>query len=440
VNVVVKEPPWIPVDSSYTFTDKDMATLQELGLNALRLGMMWPGVEPERGKYNFTYLEVARNLTKQAASYGIFTLLDMHQDGYNAKLCGEGLPDWSVRTGNAGAFPFPFDKDPYPINPSTGYPYPKDCGKFFWATYYWSEAVSAAFQMLYNNTDGIQDSFADFWSTVAKYFKDDEEILGYELINEPWAGDVYGNPGLLLPTIADRQNFQPMYDRVNHAIRSVDEQHCIYFESITWDELTNGFEHVPGGDSYRNRSVVSYHFYIPPDISVEASMQGHMDDLKRLKCGGFLTEFGIRSVSDLLFEELDILDKLLQSWTGWDYKPYYGITGDGSSIWLSNGSLNMPLVMVLSRTYAQAVAGVTKQMYYNNRTHEFTLSYEVQDNVSSQVTEIYLNTDLHYPKGYTVTITPDSAAQWEYKERRVLVTHSEHLKPGTLIRVDIKPK
>ena len=101
VNVVVKEPPWIPVDSSYTFTDKDMATLQELGLNALRLvatcgkvlhtqtcthththththkqlpcppilthrlGMMWPGVEPERGKYNFTYLEIARNLTKQ---------------------------------------------------------------------------------------------------------------------------------------------------------------------------------------------------------------------------------------------------------------------------------------------------------------------------------------------------------------------------------------
>ena len=77
---------------------------------------------------------------------------------------------------------------------------------------------------VYDST-GLQDSLVDFWSTVAKYFKDDEEILGYELINEPWAGDIYGNPGLLLPTIADRQNFQPMYDRVNHAIRSVDEQH-----------------------------------------------------------------------------------------------------------------------------------------------------------------------------------------------------------------------
>ena len=61
-------------------------------------------------------------------------------------------------------------------------------------------------------------------------------------------------------------------------------------------------------------------------ISLEASMQGHMDDLKRLKCAGFMSEFGIGSISSLLFEVLDITDKLLQSWTGWDYKPYYGIT------------------------------------------------------------------------------------------------------------------
>ena len=27
--------------------------------------MMWPGVEPARGKYNYTYLEVARNITSK---------------------------------------------------------------------------------------------------------------------------------------------------------------------------------------------------------------------------------------------------------------------------------------------------------------------------------------------------------------------------------------
>ena len=42
--------------------------------------------------------------------------------------------------------------------------------------------------------------------------------------------------------------------------------HSIYFESVTWDDLTNGFEHVPGGNTYRNRSVLSYHFYKPPNV------------------------------------------------------------------------------------------------------------------------------------------------------------------------------
>jgi endoglycosylceramidase len=69
VNVVVKGPPWIPetsgFDPRHSFCERDMSTLQEFGLNAIRLGMMWPGVEPERGKYNFTYLEVARDLTRK---------------------------------------------------------------------------------------------------------------------------------------------------------------------------------------------------------------------------------------------------------------------------------------------------------------------------------------------------------------------------------------
>ena len=52
VNVVVKGRPWIPETDHFnvhnSFSDKDMATLQELGLNAIRLGTMWPGAEPER--------------------------------------------------------------------------------------------------------------------------------------------------------------------------------------------------------------------------------------------------------------------------------------------------------------------------------------------------------------------------------------------------------
>ena len=63
------------------------------------------------------------------------------------------------------------------------------------------------------------------WSVVADYFKDDDNILGYELINEPWAGDIYADPGLLLPTTAAIKNLQPAYDHLNKAIRAKDNQH-----------------------------------------------------------------------------------------------------------------------------------------------------------------------------------------------------------------------
>ena len=36
----------------------------------------------------------------RAAGYGIFALLDMHQDTFSAKYCGEGVPDWAVYAGS----------------------------------------------------------------------------------------------------------------------------------------------------------------------------------------------------------------------------------------------------------------------------------------------------------------------------------------------------
>ena len=35
----------------------------------------------------------------RAAKYGIYTLLDAHQDVLSEKFCGEGIPDWAVDTG-----------------------------------------------------------------------------------------------------------------------------------------------------------------------------------------------------------------------------------------------------------------------------------------------------------------------------------------------------
>jgi len=59
-------------------------------------------------------------------------------------------------------------------------------------------------------------------------------MFRYELINEPWAGNVFAHPTLLLPGNAGSKNLQPTYDKVANAIRSVDANTQIFYEPVTW--------------------------------------------------------------------------------------------------------------------------------------------------------------------------------------------------------------
>ena len=98
VNVVQKGFPWLPsrldFDASNSLVAEDMRRLRSWGINVIRLGVMWPGVEPSDGSFNETYLSEARALVDELHSHGLFTIVDFHQDVIARKWCGEGVPDW----------------------------------------------------------------------------------------------------------------------------------------------------------------------------------------------------------------------------------------------------------------------------------------------------------------------------------------------------------
>lgn len=48
-------------------------------MNVIRLGVLWAGVEPVRGKYNETYLKIIKSIVDKCNLYGIYVLLDSHQ-------------------------------------------------------------------------------------------------------------------------------------------------------------------------------------------------------------------------------------------------------------------------------------------------------------------------------------------------------------------------
>ena len=41
---------------------------------------MWAGVEPEPGQFNQTYVNILKQIVQEYHSFGVYFLLDMHQD------------------------------------------------------------------------------------------------------------------------------------------------------------------------------------------------------------------------------------------------------------------------------------------------------------------------------------------------------------------------
>lgn len=128
----------------------------------------------------------------------------------------------------------------------------------------------------------------------------------------------------MLPGVADKQNLQPFYDNLNTVIRAQDPDGLIFFESTTWDDdVPIGFEHAPGGDTFANRSVISFHYYFPPNISPENQMGSRTKDAGRLQTGLFLTEFDIgddqddEKVLEKMIHTMDVTDAYTVSWMGW---------------------------------------------------------------------------------------------------------------------------
>ena len=182
VNVVFKDPPYLPdfphFHSNLSFIEADVDFLVSMGVNMIRIGLMWPGIFPEaRGKANLTYLERVREVVRMCFRKGVYTLLDLHQDELHPNFCGEGVPDWWVAEfADANDFPLPLQPAPFPSSP----PGRVLCDTHSSFSYIWTHAAARAYQALYGA--GAAD-IVDYWTTAAAYFAGEPGLLGGEVLS-----------------------------------------------------------------------------------------------------------------------------------------------------------------------------------------------------------------------------------------------------------------
>ena len=94
INMVYKLPPYYPAAAGFGAEDAEF--LASIGMNAVRLGVIWKALEPEPGVFDEGYLRQIEETVEILAAHGILSLIDMHQDMYNERFEGEGAPDWAV--------------------------------------------------------------------------------------------------------------------------------------------------------------------------------------------------------------------------------------------------------------------------------------------------------------------------------------------------------
>ncbi|KAK6355602.1 hypothetical protein TWF696_004701 [Orbilia brochopaga] len=440
-NMVKKSFPWHEdVDNfvpGWSIVDKDIQYLKDLNINVVRLGVHWAGVEPIRGEYNQTYLDVTHGIIEKLQKNGIYTLVDQHQDVWAAQLCGHGAPIWFVKNDwvePGHRMPAP-QKAPFVDLDVNGVPSDAECGTIGgenWALSYLDYAVGNAFGRLYNNYDGLGDAWAAYWKVVAQNYGTLPGVMGYDLMNEPWVGDHWAKPWLLIPGVADRTTMEPLWNKGNDAIRTIDDTTIVMFEGSTYDILS-GFNNVPGGDG--SKTAHSYHYYKPPQlISIETTIKNRIKDATRLKTTGMLTEFELWGQSDEALagalETTRQADRYLQSWAAWAYE---------NVINRDTLAPHPQLAKIYARTYAEATAGITKSSYFEDNTGKYWVSWIANTTIQAP-TLVRISPKLYYPDGIRVISDPPNTITYSMENENVVqLRYTGLVMNGQPITASIQP-
>jgi endoglycosylceramidase len=386
LNVVAKRPPYTP--ASLGFGEDDAAFLAAGGFTAVRLGVMYAGVEPRPGVYDERYLDSIAGTVRTLARHGIRSLLDFHQDQYNERFVGQGFPDWAVQDAGLAnpQLPFPLD---YVANPALQYA----LGRFF------ANAPGPG-------GVGLQDRYAAAWRHVARRFARVPGILGYDLMNEPFPGP--GTASCLTPDGCpgfERGALTRFYRKVSARIRTVDRRTPIFYEP------TGGFGlGAPTAlPRLRDRhAVFSWHLY-----AESAADAGKVFDRVRVRAAGrepdVLTEFGSTTDTSVIRRSVALADRHRAGWLEWTYFSN-GRTDNPDTPSLVRDPTRPPRGdnvdpaqrAALVRPYAGAVAGIPLRIAFEDGTRRFTLRYEPRPGAMAS-TLVHVPAPV-YPRGHRATV------------------------------------
>ncbi|MCL4557053.1 MAG: cellulase family glycosylhydrolase [Deltaproteobacteria bacterium] len=468
VSEVAKHPPYLPFTTtsmSVSQTASVFAGLAHEGFDGVRLIVEWAALEPTPGTFDEGYLDQVQTEVDDCAAAGLWVLLDMHQDVFSKCFCyaGNGV---STACGTTGGIAYDEANQTY----SNGAPpwacdlagySPGECN-CVWALNYMLPQVMQSFQDLWDDAPapdgtGLQEHYVASWQRIAARFKDDTDVLGYEIMNEPFPGQYP-----LLTTEFEQKGLAPFYEKVARGIRQVDPVHVITFEpsatlSNTLNDYATGISLTTFPERFADL-VFTPHFYalssnpsggtqtatIIPSFNTISSVSRYMRTPWLIDEMG--TDYNSPGSAEYMVTLLNTFDDYNEGWFDWSYDIAYNLSmspfypdGTPRSLLDQGGSPVFHGIDVLSRPYPMLTAGTPMSMSYpitsdpaSFSTTTFTYTYR-EDGIGHGSTEIFLPRT-HFPDGFTVT-TSDGSVSFDTSTDVLSYTKG----PDAVHRISIAP-
>lgn len=413
--------PALPGDGS----EDDLAQMRALGIDVLRLALSWSLLEPQPGVYSRTYLDRVAQVVGWARRQGIYVILDMHQDAYSRYIAGatvptapplvqsprgyDGAPCWAVVTDGApvAAVDGVRELDPAVQAAFTAFwlnrrpAPPADCPP---------PAPAVPEPGAASPGSGLQDHYIGALAALARRFRDDSTVLGYEVMNEP-------SPGFLGLATFESGYLYPFYRRVVDALTGVhapvdgvpcppstpavavcgypdlgihDTRHLVFVEPSVVRNLVDLSPQVSlPFTSYAN-VVFAPHVYthvftldaetglpLPVPVSYDQAYQTASAEAAAMNAALFVTEYGDNPPSDstILAQQAAAQERALVGATVWIWKENCNDVSPGNSWGLyagvspaacaagglapvpQNGPLRPRRLLLLDRAVPRATAG-----------------------------------------------------------------------------------
>jgi len=423
-----KLPPYIPVMplgvrnlnpsafySELKDVQPDLARLRSLGMNVIRLPIIWKGIEPRPNPNleqllpeGIRYLTVIKRIVDELYEhYGLWVILDFHQDIAHEFYNGDGFPDWALA-----------------IDSTHERPSPGDLQDSKWGLHYYNTVFTARDVLVRNtlhsfwannltNTDlglvnfPVRTHLEETIGRTAEFFRDNPAVLGYEPFNEP-------HPVGFAKHEFEEEILPDFYQRAFAAISQFDDDALLFIEPrMDWTTYAaNGpefgaldftlhpetFLDTALLSQAHDRLVFSFHYYDPYMVTGFPFVRNIHDkvdewpgvfELLRQAATSrdlvpFLTEFGcsqnwtehtdwrpevsheqvVRACMELQYKEVE--DKLLNS-TYWDYDLYTRehvvAMVDGSVVRWTDENWNLENFSILGANRSPANTDIVARCY-----------------------------------------------------------------------------